>query len=226
MVTISTDATRGTLITADEVQRLVAQSGVLPVRPSAESVDAISFEHDFVLNVLSTVLDIQMSTTAVVRALEHFKARHGTRIRGMRDLRRAIGRFPDNQPGNTALAQYLWGYNLWTRAHMLRDLVDYFDALGIRDQESLRAWAAGSDFQRDFEGKVKGLGLAAYKALVMRLGVDTVKPDTHVRRFVEAAIGRRATDAEVVTLVEAAARQLGLPAAELDWRIWEYQRRP
>jgi hypothetical protein len=107
---------------------------------------------------------------------------------------------------------------------MLRDLVDYFDGTGVRDQQSLLAWAAGSDFQRDFEGKVKGLGLAAYKALVMRLGVDTVKPDTHVRRFVEAAIGRRAPDTEVVTLVEAAAGELGLPAADLDWRIWEYQR--
>ena len=209
-------------MTADELQRLVAQSRVLP---PAQSAAAINFEHDFIVNVLSTVLDIQMSTTAVLRALEHFKARHGARIRGMGDLRQVLRRFADDQPGNTALAQYLWGYNLWTRAHILRDLVDYFDALGVRDQESLRAWAASSDFQRDFEGKVKGLGLAAYKALVMRMGVDTVKPDTHVRRFVEAAIGRRTTDVGAVTLVEAAARELGLPAAELDWRIWEYQRR-
>lgn len=210
------------MTTADEVKRVVAHSGVLP---PADSVPVAFVEHDFILNLLSTVLDIQMSTTVVVRAVGHFKAKHGDRIRAMTDLRRVLGRFPDNQPGNTALAQYLWGYNLWTRAHMLRDLVDYFDGTGVRNQESLQAWAAGSDFKRDFEGKVKGLGLAAYKALVMRLGVDTVKPDTHVRRFVEAAIGRRATDAEVVTLVEAAARQLGVPAADLDWRIWEYQRR-
>ena len=210
------------MTTADEVRLLVARSRVLP---PADPAPAVIVEHDFILNVLTTVLDIQMSTTAVVRALEHFQAKHGDRIRVMADLRRVLGSLSDDQQGNTTLAQYLWGYNLWTRAHMLRDLVDYFDGIGVQDQESLRAWAGGSDFQKDFEGKVKGLGLAAYKSLMMRQGVDTVKPDTHVRRFVESAIGRRASDAEVVRLVEDAAREVGLPAADLDWRIWEHQRR-
>jgi hypothetical protein len=208
--------------TADEVEQVVARSRGLP---PADSVPAVILEHDFILNVLTTVIDIQMSSTALVRALEHFRAKHGNRIRTMGDLRRVLGRFSDDRKGNTALAQYLWGYNLWTRAHMLRDLVDYFDRIGVGDEESLRAWAAASDFQTDFKGRVKGLGFASYKSLLMRQGIDTVKPDTHVRQFVEAAIGRRATDAEVVTLVEDAARQLKLPAAELDWRIWEHQRR-
>lgn len=210
------------MATSEELGRLVARSRGLP---AAESVPAIILEHDFILDVLTTVIDIQMSTTAVVRALEHFRTKHGDRIRTMGDLQRTLGRFSDDQQGNGALAQYLWGYNLWTRAHMLRELVGYFDRIGVRDQESLRAWAASSEFKPDFEGKVKGLGLASYKSLLMRQGVDTVKPDTHVRRFVEAAIGRRAPDAEVVTLVEDAAHQLSLPAAELDWRIWEHQRR-
>jgi hypothetical protein len=207
--------------TADEVEQLVARSRGLP---PADSVPAVILEHDFILNVLTTVLDIQMSTTTVVRALEHFRAKHGDRIRTMGDLQPVLGRFSDDRQGNTALAQYLWGYNLWTRAHMLRDLVGYFDGIEVRDQESLRAWAAHSEFQADFQGKVKGLGLASYKSLLIRQGVDTVKPDTHVTRFVEAAIGRRPPAAEVITLVEDAARRLKLPAAELDWRIWEHQR--
>ena len=183
-------------------------------------------EDDFILNIQTTVLDIQMSTTTVLRALEHFQAKRGNRIRTIADLRRALHRFSDDREGNIALARYLWGYNLWTRAHMLRVLTAYFDRIGVRDQHALRSWAATSDFKSDFEGKVKGLGFAAYKSLLMRQGVDTVKPDTHVRRFVEAAIGRRARDTEVVDLVEESARRLGLRAAELDWRIWESQRRP
>jgi hypothetical protein len=142
----------------------------------------------------------------------------------MDDLEHVLPRFSDDKGGNTALAQYLWGYNLWTRAHMLRDLVSYFDQIGVRDQESLRTWAASSDFESDFKGRVKGLGFASYKSLLIRQGIDTVKPDTHVKRFVQAAIGRRATDTEIVTLVEDAARELGLRAADLDWRIWEHQR--
>lgn len=143
----------------------------------------------------------------------------------MADLQSGLLPFPDDEKGNTALAQHLWGYNLWTRAHLLRGLVDYFDQIGVRDQPSLRAWAANSEFKRDFEGRVKGLGFAVYKSLVLRQGVDTVKPDVHVRRFVEAAIGHRVCDVEVVTLVEDAAKVLGLRASVLDWNIWESQRR-
>ena len=59
----------------------------------------------------------------------------------------------------------------------------------------------------------------------MRQGVDTVKPDVHVRRFAEDAVGRALTDAEVVEGVERAAVQLGLTALEFDWRIWEWSRK-
>ena len=58
----------------------------------------------------------------------------------------------------------------------------------------------------------------------MRQGVDTVKPDVHVRRFAEAAVGRPLDDGDVVEAVERAAAALGLTAQELDWRIWEASR--
>ena len=139
-------------------------------------------------------------------------------------LHDALPIFPDDQPGNTALAQYLWGYDMWTRAHQLRDLVQYFLSIGVTDQERLQSWAARSQFKRDFEGRVKGLGIAVYHWLVMRQGVDTVKPDVHVRRFAEGAVGRALTDQEVVEVVTRAAHELGLKAYELDWRIWEASR--
>ena len=58
----------------------------------------------------------------------------------------------------------------------------------------------------------------------MRQGVDTVKPDVHVRRFVEAAVRRPLSDADVVDVVTRAARVLGIKAYELDWPIWEASR--
>ena len=58
----------------------------------------------------------------------------------------------------------------------------------------------------------------------MRQGVDTVKPDVHVRRFAEAALGRPLSDADIVEVVTLAARVLGIKAYELDWRIWEGSR--
>jgi hypothetical protein len=58
----------------------------------------------------------------------------------------------------------------------------------------------------------------------MRQGVDTVKPDVHVRRFAEDAFGRQLSDDEVVEVVTRAARLLNIKAYEFDWRIWEASR--
>lgn len=85
------------------------------------------------------------------------------------------------------------------------------------------AWAARADFRRDFEGRVKGLGFAAYQWLLMRCEVDTVKPDVHTRRYCERVVGRRLSDAQVVDLIRRAARRLDIPARSLDAAIWEHE---
>jgi hypothetical protein len=184
-----------------------------------------SLEDDYVMNLLETVLDYMLQTRVVVKALGHFRANRWDEVRTLNELDAVLSRYPDDQHGNTALAVYLWGYKLWTRAQQLRGLASYFRSIGVLDQETLRAWAGRSEFRRDFEGRVKGLGLAVYQALVMRQGVDTVKPDVHVRRFAEAAVGRPLSDADVIEVVTRAARELGIKAYELDWRIWEALRR-
>ena len=206
------------MISEDDVQRLAEAARQLP------PAGGVNIEDDFVLNLLETVLDYMLQTTVVVKALEYYKAHRWDEIRSLDDLEAVLERHGADQEGNTDLALYLWGYKLWTRAGQLRGLARHFRAIGVTDQDSLRRWATTSTFEADFEGKVKGLGLAVYQALVMRQGVDTVKPDVHVRRFAEAAVGRRLNDREVVELVSEAATHVGLRAMELDWRIWEASR--
>jgi hypothetical protein len=116
------------------------------------------------------------------------------------------------------------GYNFWTRAQQLRDLARYFRSIDVVDQERLKRWALTSTFKKDFEGRVKGLGPAVYQWLVMRQGVDTVKPDVHLRRSAEAAVGRTLNDNDVIELTSRAATRIGVKAFELDWRIWEASR--
>lgn len=189
--------------------------------PPAESS---YIETDFVKNMMETVLDYMMQTPVVVRALEHYQARLWNEIRTLDDLEDHLADFEDDQVGNTALAQSLWGYNLWTRAHQLRDLAAYFRSVGVIDQPSLQRWAERADFKRDFEGRIKGLGIAVFQWLVMRQGVETVKPDVHVRRFAEAAVGRALNDTELIECMRRAADELGLKAYQLDWRVWEASR--
>jgi hypothetical protein len=203
------------MVSEDDVRRLAAAAGELP------PAGGVTVEDDFVLNLLETVLDYMLQTPVVVKALEYYKAHRWDEIRSLDDLEAVLARYGADKQGNTDLALYLWGYKLWTRADQLRGLARHFRAVGVTDQGSLRRWARRSTFEADFQGKVKGLGLAVYQALVMRQGVDTVKPDVHVRRFAEAAVGRRLNDREVVGLVTEAATRLGLRPIELDWRIWE-----
>ncbi len=204
---------------SNDIARIIAAASTLP--PAEQDYT----EDDFVMNLFETVLDYQLHTTAVVNALEHYRTRLWDDLRTIDDVEAVMASFDDDRHGNTALAQHLWGYRLWTRAHQLRDLVAFFRSVGVGDQPALERWAERAEFERDFQGKVKGLGPAVFQWLVMRQGIDTVKPDVHVHRFITAAIGRTASDTEVIELVTRAAAEMRIPARELDWRIWEASRR-
>lgn len=206
------------MITAEDVELVVERCRTVPLSKNRYVAD------DFVTCLVETVVDFQQHTTTVERAMRYFVSQRRPDLNTMDDLKERFAWHPDTRAGNTALAQALWGYKFWTRAHMLRELVAFFDEQGVGNLESLRAWAAVSDFKRDFEGRVKGLGPTVYNWLVMRLGVETVKPDVHLQRFVSATLGRSVPESDVVAVVSAAAKQLGMRAYELDWGIWEYQR--
>jgi hypothetical protein len=99
---------------------------------------------------------------------------------------------------------------------MLRRLVPFFESCCVTNQDSLVRWAQAADFRRDFQGRVKGLGYAAFQWLTMRCGVATVKPDVHTRRFTERCLSRALTNTDIVELVTRAARQLEMPVRSLD----------
>jgi hypothetical protein len=178
---------------------------------------------DFVMALFDSVLDHQNHVETIRKAGEHFKASRWDEVRSLDDLQDVLGRFPDHVDGNRELATYLWANRHWRRAHELRGLVAYFRERGVTDLSSLQRWAQQSR-PGDFIGQIKGLGPAVYRWLVMRSGVETVKPDTHILRFVFNAIGRPVSEDEAVVSLEAVAQRLGLPARVLDWSIWESQR--
>jgi len=193
---------------------------------AASSIPLSSFEFvadDYVLALFDTVLDYQNQAAAIQKAEDHYREQHDREIRTLDDLEAVLDRFPEDREGNDELAQYLWGNHHWRRAQELRGLVRYFRERNVTTLRRLRTWATKSQ-QEDFVGHIKGLGPAVYRSLAMRMGVDTVKPDVHVLRFVSAAIGRTATQAEAVEGLTEAAARLGLPARDLDWSVLGYQK--
>jgi len=210
----SSSAGNASTLSEEEYLRLVEACRVLPPAQGDYRIT------DFVENLLLTVVDFQMNTKAVERAMQHFKANTKKEASDLAGLKALLARYPDDKAGNTALAQRLWGYNLWTRAEMLRRLVAFFEALGVTDQAGLERWAVEAQF-KDFAGKVKGLGYAVFNWLIIRQGVDSIKPDVHVLRFVETAVGRPVKETVAVEVLVRAAKDLEMPVHKLDWAIWE-----
>lgn len=209
-------ASSSTAVTEKEIDRITEACRSLPAGPWEHE------ETDYITNVLVTVLDLQMNTVTVERSLQHYRDHRWDEIRTLDQLAAVLDRYPDDKEGNLELARYLWGNNHWTRAGRLRPLAAFLAEDHLRTEDELRAWARRSDYQENFAGRVPGLGPAAYQSLLMRLGVDTVKPDVHVHRFVEQVLGHPVNDAELITAVTEAARRLGRPARDLDGAIWEH----
>ena len=190
------------------------------------SIQIATFEFvadDYVMALFDTVLDYQNQAAAIQKAEDHYREEHFDEIRTLEDLESVLERFPEEREGNDELAQYLWGNHHWRRAQELRGLVGYFRERNVTTLRRLRTWAATSQ-QDDFVGHIKGLGPAVYRSLAMRMGVDTVKPDVHVLRFVSAAIGKNASQAEAVDGLTEVAMRLGVPARDVDWSVLEYQK--
>jgi len=207
------------MITQQEIDLIAQKCRDLPSTPDWR-------QDDYVMNLFLTVLEFQLRTYPVVqKAIDYYKKNRWSEARTHDDLKRLFSKYPDDKEGNTCLAQYLWNYKLWTRVSLLRKLVAYFESIGVSSQETLIHWAKTSTFEKDFKGKIPGLSFAVYQWLIVRQGLETVKPDIHLRRFVKSIIHRDLPDNKLVGVLENVAKQLGLKACELDWRIWDYQRK-
>jgi hypothetical protein len=211
-------------VTDEEFERLVAECRTLLPAVGGYTEDDFGPYDDYITNVLLTVLDLQMHNVAVDNSIKYYWNNRWHEIRQLGDLRAVVDRFPDTPEGNREAAQYLWGNKHWTRIGWLRGFVAFLEQESLTTQEQLREWANACDYERDFRGRVKYLGIAACQWLRMRLGVDTVKPDVHTHNFVKHAIGRPLSDTSLVKVIEAAARALNVRARRLDGAIWEHQR--
>jgi len=204
----------GAVLTDDELGRLEDRCRAVTLTPDDHVAE------DLMIELFETVLDYQNRAAAVRNALAHFRSEHSDTVRTLDDLEEVLQRHPDDEE----LAGFLWANRHWRRARELRGLVAYLRERDVTDLDALRRWAASST-QDDFVGHIKGLGPAVYRSLVMRLGVDTIKPDVHVLRFVSAAVGRRVSQDEAVASLETIAQRLGTSARTLDGSIWALQTR-
>ncbi len=179
-------------------------------------------QKDYITNLFLTVLDYKSKAENVRAALLTYRDRWWDEIRNLDDLKAFLARYPDTPEGNLKCGSDLWGFKAARRVSELRNLIRYFEARGVVNQEFLSHWAKTSAY-RDFMGRVKGLNLAVYEAILTRQGYGPIRPAPHLRSFVCDAMERLVPDSEIVDVVERASQQLGISARELDRRIYEYE---
>ncbi len=99
-----------------------------------------------------------------------------------------------------------------------------------RLQEPAKAGRALEQASEDYTAayrawtRVRGLGPASWHYLLMLAGIDGVKADTMVTRFVANAIGeRKVSPKRASRAVRQAAEELCVRVVELDHTIWRYQ---
>lgn len=173
--------------------------------------------------VFLLVLDKQNTEPSIKKSRDHYQKAFPDGLT-LANLAQLVEGFPDNREGNLALARSIWGNNHGPRASELRGFLAFLGRLNVGDYAGLRAWAVNASFL-DFENKVPGLDIGMFKYLQLMHGVDTLKPDVHILRFVETAIGRKLSPHNTVAALEEVARRIEWSAQELDASIWEARKR-
>ncbi len=121
----------------------------------------------------------------------------------------------------------LWRYKDLERVVRLRALSQRFvhlkSKMGLHeDMEVLKRWARSATVEGAKTFGVKGVGIATYQYLRIMSGIDTVKPDAHLKQAVKDAIGHHCSDFDVIGLFEATAKRMGIPARKLEYATWKY----
>ncbi len=207
-------------LTPEQFQQLLIATTNLPfIRQQRQPTSYLS-------DVLETVLNFQMQEPVVVKALQYFEhnVQHQHGIHTHEQLQDALNIFPDTEDGNKAAAQFFWGNKHWTRIELLRRFLPFLASIGVTDQASLHAWARQADFERDFKGRVKGMGIAVFHWLLLRCGVSTIKPDVWVINFGQRVLGKRIPEDRLVTAFNDIAPLIGESLETLDVTIWYFEK--
>ncbi len=207
-------------LTPEQFQQLLIATANLPfIRQQRQPTSYLS-------DVLETVLNFQMQEPVVVKALLYFEhnIQHQHDIHTHEQLQGALNIYPDTEDGNKAAAQFFWGNKHWTRIELLRRFLPFLASVGVTDQPSLHAWAKQADFERDFKGKVKGMGIAVFHWLLLRCGVSTIKPDVWVINFGQRVLGKRIPEERLVTAFNDIALLIGENLGTLDVTIWYHEK--
>ncbi|MEX2587873.1 MAG: hypothetical protein WD602_07780 [Actinomycetota bacterium] len=203
-------------ISDEEFQTLAVRARTLP------PARGVYVQTDYITNLFLAVLDYRSTAESVRRALAHFREKWGDQIRTLTDLKTFLNRYEDSPEGNLFAGSDLWGFRAARRVKELRGLVAFFESRDVVNQEALSRWAHNSSY-RDFMGRVKGLDLPIYEAILTRLGCGPIKPSRYLMSFISTGLRRPVAESELVPVLKKLARELDMREQDLERRIFEFE---
>jgi hypothetical protein len=194
--------------------------------PTAAPSSDRAWSRPSALRVIDCVLSLRRNYDQfLVPRLDRFENRFPN-VRTVRQLRELV----DTYDSPAAFVKDALDYNDPQRADVLNSVVDFVLKVAAAsgegtDLECLRRWADGAH-PADYRSlAIRGFALAGFQYLRMLFGANTTKPDVHICRYVEIAIGRPVKDIEALDLLEQVARTTSIRLRDLDTTIWEHSAR-
>ena len=121
-------------------------------------------------------------------------------------------------------------YNWEDWARRLHEVVTFLVTIvqqtpTIPEEGALNQWLAEKHSQVNrltVNGKnINGFAEAGFQYLCMLFGVDTVKPDKYILKFLFEILNRNVSKSEACALLEAASKCVGVSARAVDKFIWK-----
>lgn len=176
--------------------------------------------------LITTVLAMRQRWDETARPrVEAFKANYAD-VKTLQDLKDLIHSMDEREFCKKVLNLKIGRTPFW-RYVLLNNLVRAFTAYRIHkgfsdDWETIQHWAKNVNIRNldnDMIGKINDVGLATVQNLRLICGIDTVKPDVHVKETLnEIGLGNE------IEIVELLSELLGYPSVELDQIFWHWDK--
>ena len=146
-------------------------------------------------------------------------------VKTLEDLKNIIIQLDDR------FNEIFWNFKSERRKQMLLDLttefIKYKEKVNIEDDlGAMRDWALNvkpEDYKKSINGRyIPYLGIANYQYLRMLCGVNTIKPDSHIMKGIEDALGYVKKPLEAIRFIEKVSECTSLTSLEIDQILWAY----
>ncbi len=176
--------------------------------------------------IVNTALAMRQRWATANPRLKNFKKRYPN-VGNLVELKRLVDSMSERDFCRDILGMNIKKSGFW-RYQMLKDLLDAFldykrrNSL-VDDWETMLQWGREVDLgnlERDPLGNIRNVDVATIQNIRLSLGIDTVKPDVHVKNALNFLL-----DKNPIQFTELISKHTGYPCIELDQIFWYWDKR-